>query len=551
MSKLNIEFMDDTCGFYSKVEDDLESSINRYLDRYVISDMPWDEMGKEEFEQLFPDREFLFAWYPFEYGAKILEIGGGVGAVTGFLCKVAQKVTTIEKKKSRAEIIRKRFKELRNLEVINCNYFDYTSAEKFDYVVVHDIFGYVKKYTKNQKPYEQLINHLLSLLSVDGKILLATENRLGIKYFSGAIEDYSNKYFIGLDSFDGYDVIYTPTKNELKDLLNRCGIKNYRFYYPFPDNVFPIEIYTDESMEFLLYGGRSEETGWDRFELYDEREMLETLQRDGIVDNFVNAFFIEIGKQNNLSNIIYSRLLNRDKDRDFQVAGIKADQYYDLDGNKFSIKGSISLQKKISSLFFEVKRNDMSVNEFHKRIGNIFKTVKQALEQVEQVTDNIYTEKFLSRFGDLKLNNVNGCVNFCEIGTWNIFCREDAYLFSFKENELKIPLDYMMWLIIYEWYKSNVWGRKSRMKLVDLNEIYESCSLRKEDIQVFKEWRNNSIKETSRKMVEAHYVNWYKQDFIYPVDATVNGDLIMKNFVIVEEEDSQLMKEKAVLDEIR
>lgn len=552
MAKLNIEFMDDEMGFCSKVEDNLENSIKKWIDGYEETEMPWEQMNKEEFEQLFTDRGFLLAWYPFNKDAEILEIGGGVGALTGILCKKAKKVVTVEKKQKRAEIIKRRYKNVQNLEVVHANYINLSYQKKFDYIVVHDIFGYVKKYIKKESPYEYFFSCLIGMLKDNGIILLATENRLGVKYFSGAIEDYSNKFFVGLDNFDGYDVIHTPTKKELQTWMESCGLFHYKFYYPFPNNIFPTEIFTDDSLKYMLYGGKSEETGWNRFELFDEREMFETLQREGVVQNFANAFLVEISQKDNLAEINYCKLLGSGKDGDFKYTAIVGDYYYTSDKMKYLVEeGSISLHKKLSNLITSARQVNGAADKYCQQIYQCFKDIKALLEMKGEIVPDIYTETFIKDFGKAKIEKSGKCISFCEIGVKNIFCRDDDYRIFLEENSCKVLVDYMIWLIIYEWYIDNIWERKSRMKLVDLQKLYEICELNKNDITVFQIWRSCYNEKLSRKRVEEHYVNWYKQDFIYPVDAIVHGDLIRHDFYSEQQSDNQLMVEKAILDEIR
>lgn len=552
MAKLNIEFMDDDMGFCSKVEDDLENSIEKWIRQYPAVDLPWDSLNKEEFEQLYPDRGFLLAWYPFKEDAEILEIGAGVGAITGLLCRKAGKVVAVEKKRRRARILAERYKGVSNLEVLQEHYMKLPYQERFDYIVVHDIFGYVKKYIKTEAPYESFLHQLLSMLKEDGIILLATENRLGMKYFSGAIENYSNKFFVGLDQFDGYDVIYTPTKEELKSLLQKCGITNYKFYYPFPDNIFPTEIYTDRSLEYLLYGGKSEETGWDRFELFNEREMFESLQREGIVQNFVNAFLVEIGRQGNLSKVDYSRLITGRKDGSFQYTFIANGEYHDSNHKTYLLKnGAVSLHKKLSDLILKARYAGKYADQYGQKIYDSFKQVKELLEERGEYERHIYSEDFTSHFGDARVKDTGKCIGFCDINIKNIFCQKETYQIFLEENTCKVPVAYLIWLIMYEWYTNNIWERKSRMKLVQLKKMYDICDLKKEDIDVFQKWRSHYRNRLSIGRVAEQYVDWYKQDFIYPVDAIVNGDLIRRDFSKTEEQDNPLLVEKDVLDEIR
>lgn len=553
MAKLNTEFMNDDIGFFSKVEDDLENSIENYIDNYDGKEMPWNDMCREAFEQLFVSRGFLFAWYPFKKDSEILEIGGGVGSITGFLCSTASKVVTVEKKLNRVKIIEKRYKDLKNLMVIHDNYMNLSYSKKFDYIVIHDIFGYVKKYVKSEKPYETFLKQMKNMLKEDGIILLATENRLGIKYFSGAIEDYSNKYFVGLNNFDGYDVVYAPSKKELETLLAECGMTSYKFYYPFPDNIFPTEIFSDDSMRYLQYGGKSEEIGWDRYELFNEKEMFETLQREGIVQEFANSFLIEIGKEENQAKTTYCRLIDSKTDGSFDYISISGQEYVGL--NKVSHRleeGSISLQKKLNDLMYHVKQINISKKECSQQIVDSFRNVKYLLEKEGEQISNIYTDEFVNIFGNDKIKRIGMCNSFSEISTKNIFCSKGNYTVFLEENSCKVPVDYLIWLIIYEWYLNNVWERKSRMNIINLKQLYEVCNLDYDDIQVFQKWRNNYEEHLNKKWLKKHYANWYKQDFIYPVDAIVHGDLIMRDFMEKKtREDNQLLVEKDILDEVR
>lgn len=552
MAKLNIEFMDDDMGFCSKVEDDLENSIERLIAQYGTADMPWDNIGREEFEQLYVDRGFLLAWYPFKENAEILEIGAGVGAITGLLCQKAGRVISVEKKRRRAQILAQRYKDVPNLEVRQEHYMNLPYKKQFDYIVVHDIFGYVKKYIKTENPYEDFFRQLLCMLKEDGIILLATENRLGVKYFSGAIENYSNKFFVGLDNFDGYDVVYTPTKKELQNILQKCGITDYKFFYPFPDNIFPTEIYTDRSLKYLLYGGKSEETGWDRFELFNEREMFETLQREGVVQNFANAFLVEIGQQKHLSKIDYCKLITSREEGSFQFTFIASDEYYGSNNGKYRLEDGVdSLHKKLSDLIFAARGAGTHAEQYCQKIYDCFKQVKDLLEESGEEKFDIYSKKFTEYFGKEKIKNIGRCISFCDINTKNIFCKEESYQLFLEENDCKVPVDYLIWSIIYEWYAGNIWERKSRMKLVKLKKLYSICGLDKADIEVFQKWRLHYRDQLSTGEVAKQYVDWYKQDFIYPVDAIVNGDLIRRDFSKKEEADNQLLMEKDVLDEMR
>lgn len=96
-------------------------------------------------------------------------------------------------------------------------------------------------------------------LKPEGRLLIAIENRLGLKYFAGAPEDHTDLHFFGINGYPGNQSVRTFSKNELGELLENSGFPFLRFYYPYPDYKFPTEIFTDESLytnpteEAILY----------------------------------------------------------------------------------------------------------------------------------------------------------------------------------------------------------------------------------------------------------------------------------------------------------
>jgi len=63
-------------------------------------------------------RKNSISWYPFKSNCTILEVGGGMGAITDTLCKKAKKVTSIELSKRRATAIEMRNEKNNNLSII-------------------------------------------------------------------------------------------------------------------------------------------------------------------------------------------------------------------------------------------------------------------------------------------------------------------------------------------------------------------------------------------------------------------------------------------------
>ena len=72
---------------------------------------------------------------------------------------------------------------------------DMSFDQPFDYVVVNGVLEYAMSFTKGDTPYETFLENMGQYLNEAGKILIAIENKLGLKYFAGAPEDRAGSPF--------------------------------------------------------------------------------------------------------------------------------------------------------------------------------------------------------------------------------------------------------------------------------------------------------------------------------------------------------------------
>ena len=92
---------------------------------------------------------------------------------------------------------------------------DMTFPEKFDYVVVNGVLEYAMSFTEGKTPYETFLQRMGAYLKPEGRLLIAIENRLGLKYFAGAPEDHTDLHFFGINGYPGNQSVRTFSKNEL------------------------------------------------------------------------------------------------------------------------------------------------------------------------------------------------------------------------------------------------------------------------------------------------------------------------------------------------
>ena len=127
---------------------------------------------------------------------------------------------------------------------------------------------------------------------------MAIENRLGLKYFAGCVEDHKGRAFEGIEGYPSTAGVRTFSKAELEQILLRCGFEEYEFFYPYPDYKFPTVIYSEEcppKKGELMNNIRNFDA--HRYVLFDEGKAFDTIIESGYFPIFSNSFFVRIRKR--------------------------------------------------------------------------------------------------------------------------------------------------------------------------------------------------------------------------------------------------------------
>ncbi len=240
-------------------------------------------------------RENILNWYPFKKGSTILEVGSGCGALTGLLCDRAKAVVSVELTERRALINYERHKSLDNLKIMVGNLEDMCFEERFDYAIINGVLEYSGEFMKGRNPHVCFLQAISSFLKDNGIILLAIENRLGLKYFSGAREDHLGGFFDGINGYIGKK-IRTFSKEELNELIDQAELHAIKYFYPFPDYKFPFEIFSDSTVNSMEPRTRDIALEATRVQLFDNRNVYRSLMLEKVMDRFSNSFLVEIAK---------------------------------------------------------------------------------------------------------------------------------------------------------------------------------------------------------------------------------------------------------------
>ena len=242
-------------------------------------------------------RQNILRHYPFTRQMKVLEIGAGCGAVTGAILPKAGQVDCVDLSKKRSMVNALRHRDADNLRIFLGNFEDVEKHIPADYDIITliGVFEYASSYIKGAHPYEEFLKQIMRHLGPGGKILMAIENRLGLKYFAGCTEDHTGNYFEGIEGYGHTKRAKTFSKPGLEKVLEAAGAKGWRFFYPYPDYKFPTVIYSDENLP--KPGSLSDNIrNFDRrrLVLFDEKEAFDSLIQDGLFPLFSNSFLVEI-----------------------------------------------------------------------------------------------------------------------------------------------------------------------------------------------------------------------------------------------------------------
>ncbi len=293
-----------------KVNYDFYTGTDEYCDGSTENDVIsyLKEYGEEGFDKIFekdirwpvyyhitPIRKNILKWYPFKENAEVLEVGAGMGAITNVLCERAAHVTAVDLSKQRTSAIIERCKDKENLELIVGNFNDIKFNKKFDYITLIGVLEYAPLYTNSKDPFRTFLDHVKTLLKDDGKLLIAIENQMGLKYFSGAPEDHTGRIFDGITGYENKNGIRTFGKKELKEILENSGFKYTKFYYPLPDYKLPTKIFSDDYMpnEETIEDYRPYVANDNLGVLFDEKKVYKELIKNDMFQDMANSFFIE------------------------------------------------------------------------------------------------------------------------------------------------------------------------------------------------------------------------------------------------------------------
>lgn len=258
---------------------------------------------------LSPLRGNIIDWLPIGAEDKVLEIGSGCGAITDKLSGKAQKVTCVELSARRSLINAYRNQDRNNIEIYVGNFSDIEPSldADYDYICMIGVFEYAKSYIQTPKPYEDFLRIMQKHVKNSGRIIIAIENKFGLKYWAGCKEDHLGTWFSGLEGYPEGGSAKTFVRSGLERIFQACGVKEYSFYYPYPDYKFPTTIYSDRRLPALgELTDNLRNFDRDRMALFNEKYVYDGILEEQLFPVFSNSYLAVLGKAPETAYVKYS-----------------------------------------------------------------------------------------------------------------------------------------------------------------------------------------------------------------------------------------------------
>jgi SAM-dependent methyltransferase len=187
-------------------------------------------------EQYHLDRRRANVLRAFEVGQarRVLEIGAGCGPVSRYLAEECSLVDALEPVPARAAVAAQRLRDLPHARVFVGQLADLPDEPSYDLIVVIGVLEYVAGGSSDEAPYVDFLEQIRRRLLPGGALLLAIENKLGVKYIAGSPEDHTDRPFDSLEDYPIGTPARTFDRRALTGLFRSAGFEPTVFS-AFPD----------------------------------------------------------------------------------------------------------------------------------------------------------------------------------------------------------------------------------------------------------------------------------------------------------------------------
>ncbi|MDA7707900.1 methyltransferase domain-containing protein [Flavobacteriaceae bacterium] len=286
-----------------KIENKIFKILDKSNDNSVFSKELIDQIVDWPTEyHLSPLRHNLLRHIDFKRTDNILELGCGCGAITRQLGETGASVSAVEGSINRAKSASARCKDLSNVKVYVSNFQNVIFENQFDYVTLIGVLEYSPVYINEENPFKTVLDIAKRALKPNGKLIIAIENRLGLKYFMGLSEDHGNPPFFGIQDLYNKQTAKTFGRKELQNLLLDNEFNDLEFQYPFPDYKIPEVVFFESAFNTSKFSPSdiisqlfSRDYSGTKSELFSEKLVWPMLDSNKLIPSLSNSFLVIAG----------------------------------------------------------------------------------------------------------------------------------------------------------------------------------------------------------------------------------------------------------------
>ncbi len=228
----------------------------------------------------------LLQWYDFKSESRVLFIGNENTPLAHMLSEKKLKATCVL------------------LDMLPDEEWQQEHDRYFDYIICIQAL----ELQKNPTEYLEIFYRLIK---IDGTMILGMNNRMGIRYFCGDRDIYTNRCF---DSVEGYCRAYSKKEDafqgrsydqaEIKRMLKMAGWEQFCFYSVFSDLRNPTLIYSENYLPNEDLANRLLPFyNYPHTVFLNERMLYEDLVDNGMFHQMANAYLVECTINGKLSDI--------------------------------------------------------------------------------------------------------------------------------------------------------------------------------------------------------------------------------------------------------
>jgi len=176
-------------------------------------------------------------------GKHIVEVGCGTGPITRYLGECGAYVYGIEPNLQRARIAAERCRDLKNVKIYCDDIAHFESDRLFDGIIQVGVLEYATRYSNESNAALNFLVHLKKHLKDTGFLITAIENQLGLKYFSGFMEDHAGVVMHSINNNYQPGEATTMGRKKLLQMFENAGFAHNELFLPFPDYKMPSLIF--------------------------------------------------------------------------------------------------------------------------------------------------------------------------------------------------------------------------------------------------------------------------------------------------------------------